>query len=542
MGKFNAKDYIIEDLKAVTSANLNSGGNFSVSLLPDGKKGFIINRAKKQMTVDYEHARILDEKQQEMNREQVYQFISALKCDTINMPAGSGFADITKGKTYAEQLYYYTTQSFSNSKLLRDLVCNDLAFINIIKRGPYDTEKMDFSFEDIQAIQSIWLHYMSQEELASEITDYIFKINSGGNRRHRALVHGWKTIKTLLNYYTQEEIYIYLDEWVVAIQHSDLPEEDLITSLFEGYQDPVQDINFPEVDLLDGRGYKYNGRDYSAICGATRMLTDECLSSPKNPYEPASIFIVPSKDKISIPINDFTQMAVYGAIAQGYTGGYEYTMQTFFREWRRNIDYQLYFDEQITNIAPRNIESSNREIAAQRDVEIISRKIAEAYRIKYHFYMQEIKDMGLTIPYTSRNGVKITLASEEDVIAMATKYYQSYNNYTHKLHNIIVMMCTESIPLNIINPKGTLIDTHFYDISVLIGGRIRPRQFVYDGTTYYCAACQKSKSYTPIDSIWAIENRWYIPNIHSVPNRMLFTDPIEIAEEYFEEWMQNRTN
>ena len=329
MGKFNAKDYIIEDLKAVTSANLNSGGNFSVSLLPDGKKGFIINRAKKQMTVDYEHARILDEKQQEMNREQVYQFISALKCDTINMPAGSGFADITKGKTYAEQLYYYTTQSFSNSKLLRDLVCNDLAFINIIKRGPYDTEKMDFSFEDIQAIQSIWLHYMSQEELASEITDYIFKINSGGNRRHRALVHGWKTIKTLLNYYTQEEIYIYLDEWVVAIQHSDLPEEDLITSLFEGYQDPVQDINFPEVDLLDGRGYKYNGRDYSAICGATRMLTDECLSSPKNPYEPASIFIVPSKDKISIPINDFTQMAVYGAIAQGYTGGYEYTMQTF---------------------------------------------------------------------------------------------------------------------------------------------------------------------------------------------------------------------
>ena len=142
-------------------------------------------------------------------------------------------------------------------------------------------------------------------------------------------MHGWKTIKTLLNYYTQEEIYIYLDEWVVAIQHSDLPEEDLITSLFEGYQDPVQDINFPEVDLLDGRGYKYNGRDYSAICGATRMLTDECLSSPKNPYEPASIFIVPSKDKISIPINDFTQMAVYGAIAQGYTGGYEYTMQTF---------------------------------------------------------------------------------------------------------------------------------------------------------------------------------------------------------------------
>ena len=43
MEKFNAKDYIIGDVQ-------------------DGKKGFIISRTKKRMTVDYENYRILDSK------------------------------------------------------------------------------------------------------------------------------------------------------------------------------------------------------------------------------------------------------------------------------------------------------------------------------------------------------------------------------------------------------------------------------------------------------------------------------------------------
>ena len=61
MEKFNAKDYIIGDVQELTRQKTN-GTNFTVKLLPDGKKGFIISRTKKRMTVDYENYRILDSK------------------------------------------------------------------------------------------------------------------------------------------------------------------------------------------------------------------------------------------------------------------------------------------------------------------------------------------------------------------------------------------------------------------------------------------------------------------------------------------------
>ena len=133
MEKFNAKDYIIGDVQELTRQKTN-GTNFTVKLLPDGKKGFIISRTKKRMTVDYENHRIFDETEQEMDEEGVYKFMSALRCDCIDIPEESGFSCIYKGKSCAYKLHDIVTSPTRDGDsygVLREFTVNDLAVITL---------------------------------------------------------------------------------------------------------------------------------------------------------------------------------------------------------------------------------------------------------------------------------------------------------------------------------------------------------------------------------------------------------------------------
>lgn len=541
MEKFNAKDYIIGDVQELTRQKTN-GTNFTVKLLPDGKKGFIISRTKKRMTVDYENYRILDETEQEMDAEGVYKFMSALRCDCIDIPEESGFSRIYKGKACAYKLHDIVTSptcDLSIYGILREFTINDFAVITLdygssswLKNNGY----IKIRFEDVMELKDIWLHYMTQKELAAHLTYYGWELGRRGTTKQYALVERWKTIKELRRYYTDDELFIYLDEWAVAVQHTALPSSYSIQSLFNGYQTPARDIALTEIDLANGCNYSY-ARFEHQVWPAGGEISDEKTESPKLTDGVNKVFTTPSREKIEIPINDFTQMAVYGAIAQGFAHTY---LDNFFREWRRNIDYQIYYNGQITDIAPRNIVSSNRRFA-EHDVRIIAKKVAEAYQTKRGFYMHEITALNLDIPHTFKNGTRLTLASEEDVVAMITRHYQTNKGQeANMIFHIWHMMRTESIPLNIINAHGDLIDTHFYDISILTGGRKKPKTFKHDHKTYHCAVCSLYKTdYLNFHKTHKLSAQPTNDMREQAPFSLPF---INTTELFFKEWLKCRAN
>lgn len=516
---FNAKEYIVDDLSALMNEGPKEekAPNYTISLLPDGKKGFTIHRSKKAMTLDYENGQFLNETGKVMYEDDVYKFMSALTTQVIKLPKESGFTRIMKGKAKILELYRTVTREDAPTmsyETLRELVINGFAFISISEGSDYDDSSIDREYKNklnvkiCERVSSVFLHYMTPEEFATILSHKFWECPiSEIEYRKRELFEGFDMINELLNHYSPQDIFVYLDEWM-ASPHNTFPETKAVKSLFEGEESTFASygykprMNFTDIDILDGHDYQYTGyRDNDA------MRDSDAFGNYY--YRPNStFFVIPSREKIEIPINDFTQMAVYGAIAQGFM----HEITTFFVKWRKNIDFQLYFHEAVTEYSIKYLSTSNA-VYKQREADIIAGKAAEAYRKKQLFYVSEIKRLRIPVPVTipSETGqdLILTLASESDVAEMVKKYYQR-SRASDKLWNILNMFRKNAVPMSLISQNGVVF-TRFFDMEILFNDTNNHRYFYHQDKKYECASLSDKRSRMFADSRISNDGDWVMP-------------------------------
>ena len=530
MEKFNAKDYAInDDLDVLVreGPKEEKEPNYTVSLLPDGKKGFIINRAKKSMAVDYENGQFLDEAGKVMDADNVCKFMAALSRTVIQLPMESGFTRIMKGKAKVLELYNTVTRRISEEvrivtiaapaeyaqELMPDLIINGFAFINICESTEYDylpkyVDYERFNAETLKRVSPVLCHYMTPVEMAMIISNIFWKspLPAEIETRKIVLFDGFTLINYLLEHYSPEEIFIYLDEWMVSIQHRTFPDVNAAKALFEGMEVILKTkykrtFIFTDIDILDGSNYKYSGHIDDII-----FDRDTPASNVMYPHKKESIIsLIPSREAIEIPINEFTQMAIYGAIAQGYATN----LNEFFSEWRAFIDYQLYFEGGVTEYAPKSLLTANA-IYKQREADVIAQTVSNAYRVKRSFYESEIRRLRIPVPFEIEKGIMVTLASEKDVLSMVQGYYLKEEPCS-KLWDIMNMFRKNVIPMSLISKDGVLC-TRFFDIVLMSGVESDiHRHYYYQGKKYECAALADTLVMTLVTSYDIQTYEWVIP-------------------------------